>query len=83
MKEIYILYHFTGPLLGEITKHFIQKRDGTLKPNRTMWVYSAHDQTVAALLNTFGAFEIHFPPYAAAVLLELRQKAGLYYVTVS
>lgn len=71
-----------GPLLGEITKHFIQKRDGTLKPNRTMWVYSAHDQTVAALLNTFGAFEIHFPPYAAAVLLELRQKAGLYYVTV-
>lgn len=72
-----------GPLLGEITKHFIQKRDGTLKPNCNVWIYSAHDATVAALLNTFGAFDIHFPPYAASVLLELREKAGYYYVTVS
>lgn len=79
---IYFFY-IIGVLLKEITTHFIDKRNGILTPNRSMWIYSAHDATISALLNTFGSFDIHFPPYAAAVLLELREKAGMYYVTVS
>lgn len=36
-------------------------------------MYSAHDSTVANLLNTLKMFEIHSPPYAATILLEMRK----------
>lgn len=66
----------SGPLLKEILMHFHNKTQGKLEPNRSYWVYSAHDTTVANILNTLGVFEkmgYHNPPYRATVLFELRQ----------
>lgn len=49
-----------GFLIKEIFEHFAQKIDGTLEPNRSLWLYSAHDFTVSGLLNSFGLFQVIF-----------------------
>lgn len=74
----------TGPLVKEILERFRAKVDRKLKPDRSVWVYSAHDTTVANLLNALRLFDLHNPPFAACVLLELRQPktGGEPYVSV-
>lgn len=47
-----------------------------LSPNRKLWIYSAHDTTVANFLMTLNLFDPHCPPYAATVFLELRKNAA-------
>lgn len=73
----------TGPLLKEILTHFKNK---TLKKiDQSYWVYSAHDTTVANMLNTLGVFKTmgyHNPPYRSAVMFELRQFKDDYRVQV-
>lgn len=70
--------------MKEIITHMKQKRAGTLSPDRNLWVYSAHDTTVANFLNTIGVFEVHTPPFAATVLVELRKsKTNDYFVSVN
>ena len=64
----------SGPLLKEILTNFREKSNGNLKPNRNLFIYSAHDTTVANILNTLGVFKnlgYHNPPYTATVLFEL------------
>ncbi|XP_029176246.1 prostatic acid phosphatase-like [Nylanderia fulva] len=74
----------SGPLLGEIINHMVQKVQNTLKPDRKIWMYSAHDETIANLLMTLNLFEPHCPPYAAVVLIELRTNSrNQYFVTIS
>ncbi|XP_053683836.1 prostatic acid phosphatase-like [Sabethes cyaneus] len=62
-----------GPIVKEIFQRFKDKVNKRLKPNRSLWIYSAHDTTVSNLLNTLQLFELHNPPFAACVMLELRQ----------
>ncbi|CAH1398940.1 unnamed protein product [Nezara viridula] len=72
-----------GPLLKEIITHMKQKRNGILFPNRNLWIYSGHDDTVAALLNTMGVFEQHMPPFTATVMVDLRKnKNNKFFVEV-
>lgn len=47
-----------GFLLKEILDRFRNKSIDNLSPNRSMWMYSAHDTTVANVLNTLGLFEV-------------------------
>eukprot|EP00099_Drosophila_melanogaster_P015999 NP_524917.1 acid phosphatase 1, isoform A [Drosophila melanogaster] len=61
-----------GPLLKDIFQRFKEKSSGSLKPDRSMWVYSAHDTTVASVLNALKLFELHSPPYTACIMMELR-----------
>ncbi|EDV44076.2 uncharacterized protein Dana_GF16215, isoform A [Drosophila ananassae] len=61
-----------GPLLKDIFQRFDDKASGRLDPDRSMWVYSAHDTTVANVLNALKLFELHSPPYVACIMLELR-----------
>lgn len=53
--------------------------------NRKMLMYSAHDSTLARIMNTMGVFEPHMPNYAAALLVELHQdiETREYYVEVN
>lgn len=39
-------------------QRFQDKANNNLNPNRSLWIYSAHDTTVANLLNTLGVFEV-------------------------
>lgn len=73
----------SGPLLKEILTHFKHKTANKLSQN--YWVYSAHDTTVANILNTLGVFKsmgYHNPPYTATVMFELRKFADDYRVQV-
>lgn len=73
-----------GSLLGEMINHMVKKSQNALKPNRKVWIYSAHDQTVANMLMTLNLFEPHCPPYTAMILIELRiNPENQYFVTIS
>ncbi|MCH1927429.1 hypothetical protein L6232_21755, partial [Shewanella sp. C31] len=66
-----------GPILKDAITHMKQKRDGVLKPNRNLWVYSGHDTTVAAVLDAMRVLKPHIPPFAAVIMIELRKnRAG-------
>ncbi|EFA05605.1 prostatic acid phosphatase [Tribolium castaneum] len=67
----------TGPLFNEIIEHF---RNATKKIEnfRKFLVFSAHDVTIANVLNTMGAFEYHCPPYASTIMFELRRNSSFY-----
>uniref|UniRef100_A0A1B6KL21 acid phosphatase n=1 Tax=Graphocephala atropunctata TaxID=36148 RepID=A0A1B6KL21_9HEMI len=61
----------TGLLVKEMINHLHKKSENKAKPNRNMWIYSAHDSTISALLNALGMFDLQIPGYASAVLMEL------------
>lgn len=47
-----------GFLLKEMLNHFTQKINSKLEPNRSLWLYSAHDFTISNFLNSLGLFEV-------------------------
>lgn len=51
----------TGPLVKEMLERFVDKSKGKLNPNRSLWIYSAHDTTVANLLNALKLFKVGVP----------------------
>uniref|UniRef100_A0A1B6G422 acid phosphatase n=1 Tax=Cuerna arida TaxID=1464854 RepID=A0A1B6G422_9HEMI len=62
----------SGLLVQDMIGHLHKKSENKAKPNRNMWIYSAHDSTISSLLNTLGVFDLQIPAYASAVLMELR-----------
>lgn len=48
----------SGFLINEIVQHFKRKLDATLRPNRLLWLYSAHDSTISNVLNSLKLFEV-------------------------
>lgn len=49
-----------GYLLREILDRFERKIDKSLMPDRSLWMYSAHDCTLANILNALGLFNVIF-----------------------
>lgn len=49
----------SGYLLKEILDHFARKAQSTLVPDRSMWMYFAHDITLANMLNSLGLYEVN------------------------
>jgi len=67
-----------GPFVKEMVEHFDSVATHTMEPsNRKMFMYSAHDTTVAPVLHTLGVFNMIAPPYASMVVVELLDRAGL------
>ncbi|CAD6992511.1 unnamed protein product [Ceratitis capitata] len=62
----------SGPLLKEMLHRFGEKARGSLKPDRSVWIYSAHDTTVANILNALKLYDMKSPGYTACLLFELR-----------
>lgn len=71
-----------GPLLLDILTRFKLKSIANLKPNLSLVLFSAHDSTVANLLNTMDLFEWHSPPFCATILLEMRRLKHVDYISV-
>ena len=44
------------------------------KTKKKFWMYSAHDSTIAAVLNSFGISGKYLPPYRSHLAIELWQK---------
>nr|CAD7443696.1 unnamed protein product [Timema bartmani] len=72
-----------GPLLKEIISNTQAKLNGTLSPDRGLYIYSAHDNNVVEMLQTLKVFNGILVPYASAILIELRNKSDEYFITVS
>lgn len=73
-----------GTLVGRMTNNMLLKSQKKLSPDRKVWIYSAHDETLANFLMGLKIFDLHCPPYAATVLVELRvNNQSQYSVTIS
>lgn len=48
----------TGLLIKEIFDRFQNKTLSLLSPDRSMWIYSAHDNTVVNVLNALNVFKV-------------------------
>lgn len=70
----------SGFLIREIYDRFIAKSQSKLLPNRSLWIYSAHDSTIENILNSLGLFRSRNPPYAASMLFELYKIENKYYI---
>ncbi|BES92556.1 acid) phosphatase [Nesidiocoris tenuis] len=63
-----------GPFVKEVIENFWNKITMKLdQPNQNISMYSAHDTTISAVLNTMGIFNWKQPPFASMVLFELRK----------
>ncbi|XP_064396543.1 lysosomal acid phosphatase-like isoform X3 [Halichondria panicea] len=69
-----------GKLLGDM-QSVANKSDTTSK----LFLYSAHDTTVACMMSALGLFDGKQPPYATAFLVELyfNPNSGLHYIQFS
>jgi len=73
----------SGKLIGEIVKNMRDKMDERLKPNRKMFAYFSHEQTLIDFLHTLGMKNLFKPGYGAAAFVELHKIKGEYYVKVN
>lgn len=48
----------SGYLLKEILDRFTNKTQTQLSPDRSLWMYFGHDNTVADMLNSLGVFNV-------------------------
>lgn len=48
----------SGYLLKEIFDRFTNKTQSKLEPDRSLWMYFAHDITLTNTLNSLGLFEV-------------------------
>lgn len=48
----------TGFLIRQMLEHFSRKIKSTLLPDRSLWIYSAHDTNIANILNSLGLFDV-------------------------
>lgn len=48
-----------GFLIKEMLERFSKKINLTLNPNRSIWLYSAHDLVIINELNTLGLYEVN------------------------
>lgn len=49
-----------GYLLKEILDRLNDKTKSTLSPNRSLWMYFAHDNTLVDLLNSLDLFDVNY-----------------------
>ena len=75
-----------GPLVKEIVSHYKDHVQAKLVPStRKVFMYSAHDTTIAVFLSALQIFNNIQPPYSSLVMVELHQAVNTsdYYVQVS
>lgn len=48
----------SGFLLREIVNRFNEKIDGSLQPNRNLWLYSGHDRTITRFMKLLDLLDV-------------------------
>lgn len=87
--ELKDLYYSVRPtcrpsLVSDIVNHMINKTSPADSMTQKMFVYSAHDSTVAGLLYSLQVFNNKQPSYTACVIVELfEHPAGQFSVQIS
>uniref|UniRef100_T1JEQ9 acid phosphatase n=1 Tax=Strigamia maritima TaxID=126957 RepID=T1JEQ9_STRMM len=70
-----------GPLIGEMVKH-MQTNIWVKADERKIYMYSAHDNTIASFLSALDVFDPQVPPYCSMVMLELFEGQEMHFVKV-
>lgn len=52
-----------GFLIKEIFERFKNKTRSLLEPDRSLWIYSAHDNTIINVLNALNVYEVFMALY--------------------
>lgn len=70
-----------GYLLHEILRHFYEKIATRLHPDRNLWIYSAHDTTMAILLNALNVFDVielnfHFAEFLVILFYKFSESSS-------
>lgn len=60
-----------GFLLREIFERIKDKTLGILNPDRSLWIYSAHDNTLINTLSVLNIFDVKLPTYTLRFELKL------------
>lgn len=63
----------TGPFFHHLIEFFKNHTSKTGNYHK-MLMFSAHDTTIANILNTMGGFQYHSPPYTSTIIFELRRR---------
>jgi len=72
----------SGKLIGEIVKVMRDKMDDRLTPDRKLFAYFSHEQTLIDFVHTLGIKNIFKPGYGAATFVELHKIRGEHYVKI-
>lgn len=48
----------SGFLIKEMLERFTQKINSTLTPDRSLWIYSAHDTTITCFFKALGLLKV-------------------------
>jgi len=74
-----------GPFIKKVLEDSDKVMTGKMDPpGRKMFMYSAHDTTVAPILHTLGVFDPPIAPnYAACILMDLIERNSQYYIKIS
>ncbi|XP_012259855.2 venom acid phosphatase Acph-1-like [Athalia rosae] len=73
---------FGGALLRKIIDNGLKHRNGTLEKGKKLYLYSAHDTTMAGFMWTLGIWESRLPEFSSGVIIELLKKGVEYFVKV-
>lgn len=72
----------SGKLIGEIVRIMRDKMDEKLNPDKKLFAYFSHEQTLIDLLHTLGMKNLFKPGFGAAVFIELHYIKREHYVKV-
>ncbi|XP_025412458.1 testicular acid phosphatase homolog isoform X2 [Sipha flava] len=72
----------SGKLIGEIVRTMRDKMDERLDPNKKIFAYFSHEQTLIDFLHTLGMKNLFKPSYGAAAFVELHKIRGEHYVKI-
>ncbi|XP_043474696.1 venom acid phosphatase Acph-1-like [Leptopilina heterotoma] len=67
-----------GMLIRKFVNDILAVKSGELE--KKLFLYSGHDITVVAVLKTLGVYFTHVPKFTSAVILELHQIKGDYFI---
>ncbi|XP_055307525.1 prostatic acid phosphatase-like isoform X2 [Sitodiplosis mosellana] len=72
----------SGFFIREILESLQQKINGTLSPDRSLFLYSASGNTIAKVLNALGLFDVRAPPYASSLHFEVYSSNDEYHMQI-
>lgn len=73
---------YAGPYLLLVTRTMLNLITGTAQNPRKMYLYSGHETNIAAVLHALDVYKPHVPAYSSAVIIELHEVNGDYYIKV-
>lgn len=84
MLKAQLCMYIPGHLMKRILDVTKQKLEGKAYTERKIFLYSAHEHTVAHMLCFLGVYgEPHIPPYGSYIIFEVHRLPGNYGIKVS